>query len=207
MKLGRETFGRGLARLLLELIIVFAGVYLAFLFNGYQASRQRAVRRAQLRAALASEIDVFSQSADRFAPILDSLQARWDSAYTAGACPEPLAVPSGGVDMPPRGIWQAVLASDPLSTLDVATMQSVSSFYNALDVLIEKYNRLRTFYEASIIPHSDDSAGGYCRRGSTVLRPEYRAYMNRFRDFLNLFKELQGAAADSRKKLDGSSLP
>jgi hypothetical protein len=207
MKLGRESFGRGFSKVLLELVIVFVGVYLAFLFNEYQADRQERAHRTELRAALASEIDVFSRSAGRFASHLDSLQARWDSAYTAGARPPPLMVPSGGVDTPPRGIWQAVLTSDPLTTLDVATMQSLSSFYNALDVLIAKSDRLRDFYEASVIPHLDDGAAVFYGRGSTVLRPEYRAYMDRFRDFLNLLKELQHAAAESRDKLTGSSSP
>ena len=109
--------------------------------------------------------------------------------------------------MPPRGIWQAVLASDPLATLDVATMQSVSDYYNAVDVLIDKYQRLRSFYEASVIPHLDDGAAAYYRSGSTVLRPEYRMYMYRFRDFQNLLKQLQKAAIASRDQVTGSSPP
>jgi hypothetical protein len=205
MKLGRESLGRSLGKLLLELVVVFVGVYLAFLFNEYQAGRQEQVHRAELRAALASEIEVFSRSADRFASRLDSLQAGWDSAYTAGARPAPLMVPSGGVDTPPRGIWQAVLASDPLATLDVASMQNVSNFYNAVNVLIAKNDRLRDFYEASVIPYLDGGAAVFYRRGSTVLRPEYRAYMDRFRDFLQLLKELQRAAVESRDKLTWSS--
>lgn len=205
MKLGRESLGRSLGKLLVELVIVFVGVYLAFLFNEYQANRQERAHRTELRAALASEIEVFSRNADRFASHLDSLQARWDSAYTAGARPVPLMVPSEGVVTPPRGIWQAVLASDPLETLDVATMQNVSSFYNALDVLIAKNERLTDFYEASVIPHLDDGAAVFYERGSTVLRPEYRAYMNRLTDFLDLLKQLQKAAVKSRDMLTGPS--
>jgi hypothetical protein len=207
MKLGRESLGRGFSKVLVELVIVFVGVYLAFLFNEYQADRQERAHRTELRAALASEIDVFSRSAGRFASHLDSLRARWDSAYTAGARPAPLMVPTGSVDRPPRGIWQAVLASDPLATLDVTTMQNVSSFYNALDVLIAKSDRLRDFYEASVIPHLDDGAAAFYGRGSTVLRPEYRAYMDRLGDFLGLLKELQQAAVKTRHMLTGSSSP
>lgn len=205
MKLGRESLGKGLAKLLLELVVVFVGVYLAFLFNEYQANRQERTHRTELRAALASEIDVFARHADRFASTLDSLQVQWDSAYTAGAHPAPLQVPSGGIDTPPRGIWQAVLASDPLATLDVATMQNVSIFYNALDVFVAKNDRLRDFYEASVIPHLDDGTAVFYERGGTVLRPEYRAYMDRFRDFLNLVKDLQRAAVQTRDMLTGSS--
>lgn len=201
MNLSRRTLARGIVRLLLELVIVFVGVYLAFLFNEYRANAEQASRQGQLREALASEIDVFIQGADRMLPVLDSLVDRWDSAYAAGAHPGPLEAPSGGVDMPPRGMWQAVIASDPLSTLDVATMQSVSEFYNALDVLIEKYDRLRAFDEASIVAYADDGRMAFYKPGSTALRPEYRAYMSRFHDVVSLFRSVRSLGAESRNKL------
>lgn len=201
MQHGRGRFAGVLGRLLLELVIVFVGVYLAFLVNEYGTRREQEARRAQLRAALASEISVFIEGATPLVPALDSLFAGWDSAYAAGSRPMPLRVPTGGIDMPPRGMWQAVIASDPLATLDVATMQSVSDFYNGLDVVIEKYDRLRAFDEASIIPRADDGAPAFYEGGSTELRPEYRAYMSRFRDVVNLLRRLEGLATKSRDKL------
>lgn len=207
MKLGRDNFARVSGRLLLELVIVFVGVYLAFLFNEYRENREQDARRTQLREALASEIEVFIRGADPLSAVLDRMLARWDSAYQAGTRPTPIEVPSGGIDMPPRGMWRAVVASDPLATLDVATMQSVSDFYNGLDVLIAKYDRLRAFDEASIIPHADDAPRAFYKEGSSVLKPEYRAYMNRFHDVLTLLKGVQSLAAKSRDTLTAQSPP
>lgn len=196
-----------MVRLLLELVVVFVGVYLAFLFNEYRAESEQASHREHLRAALASEIEVFIRDAEPMLSFLDTLLAQWDHAYDVGEQPDPLGVPFGGIGKPPRGMWQAVVESDPLSTLDIATMQSVSEFYNAMDALIERYDRLRSFDEAAVVPHADDGPAAYYGAGSTTLRPEYRAYMSRFHDVANLLRQVRRLAAESRDMLAAPAPP
>lgn len=200
MSLSREKLVRGAGRLLLELLVVFIGVYLAFLLSEHRAERERDARRDQLQAALASEIAFFTEGADRIAPAFDSLYVDWQAGFEAGEQPPPLWFQLTGVSMPPRGMWQAVLASDAVATLDVATMQTVSGFYNALDVLLKAYDELDDFAQREIIPHeAADEAIFYDADGR--LKPHYQDYMRRVQNALRLFDIVQEMATESQAML------
>ena len=102
----------GARYLFVELLIVFVGVYLAFELNEYSHERDTNKRRQQLLAALTQEIDDFVQGANQVLPRIEKLNAEWHQRYNAGKRPSPLYLSIGGADRPPRGMWQAVQASD-----------------------------------------------------------------------------------------------
>ena len=76
----------------------------------------------------------------------------------SGEKPRPLFFEIGGSDLPPRGMWEAVLASDGLATLRVDSMRRVSDYYNALEILLSKYAAMIAFAEEEIIPFEEMDA-------------------------------------------------
>lgn len=199
MNISRKQLTKAARYLLVELLIVFVGVYLAFQLHEYKAERETNQRRQQLREALAQEIDVFLLGADQLIPQLDAMYADWRQRYDAGEKPAPLHFAIGGANLPPRGMWQAVLASDGLATLPVDSMQKVSQFYNALDILLGKYSDMIEFAEQQIIPHDDTAA--FYQADSGSMKREYAAYMGRMQDMLRLFKAVREMAVTSKASL------
>src|SRR5690606_25646613 len=185
MKINKKQVAKSIRYILVELIIVFVGVYLAFQLSEFSAEREINQRREQLQEALAQEIDFFLLGAERLIPQMDKEYADWRQRHEAGEQPAPLHFEIGGADLPPRGMWRAVLASDGLSILPVEQMQNVSRYYNALDILLSKYAGLIEFSEKEIIPFDNTEAFYHAESGK--LKRKYAAYMNRMHDMLRLF--------------------
>ena len=78
-------------------------------------------------------------------------------------------------------------------------MQTVSDYYNALDVLLSKYAALIEFSEKEIVPFED--TGTFYQAGSRTLKPKYAAYVRRMQDWLRLFREVQKMAEQSKASL------
>ena len=162
-----------LARLALELVIVFTGVYAAFAMSEYQTRRDAVTRRDQLQAALASEIRDIASNTRRVATILPGQLAAFDSAVAAGARPnlvpwiEPVRVQTH--------MWQATLESGALDIFDVATVYGISQFYNELNAGFEQLAQLRELSETVLIPELGRGSDAFYD-SADQLRPKYRWY-------------------------------
>ncbi len=199
MSLSAKKIVEGARHLLVELLIVFIGVYLAFELNEYSHQRETDQRRQQFLAALTQEIGDFSRGANQVIPRLDKLITEWRRAYESEKKPIPLLLEIGGADRPPRGMWQAVQASDAIILLPVESMKTVSEYYNALDVLLNKYTKLIEFSEREIVPFGTKDT--FYQGNGRMLKPKYKAYMRRMQDWLNLFREVQKMAEESKASL------
>ncbi len=185
---------------IIELIIVFIGVYLAFLLSEHRSDSEIQNRRKQMRSALSQEIGVFINSTDTITPFLDSLLTQWQNKYKAGERPIPLYLQFTGVDLPPRGMWQAVVSSDGLAILNVKTIQKASDFYNSLDVLVDKYKTLNEFAEREILPNAEYGPDKFYKKDNK-LKPEFNAYMQRVKDLRELLNIVRARGVESRKIL------
>ena len=162
-----------LARLALELVIVFTGVYAAFALSEYESGRDAATRRRQLQAALVSEIRDITSNTQRVATVLPTQLARFDSSVTAGARPplEPFIEP---VRVQPH-MWEATIESGALDTFDVPMVYGLSQFYNELNAGFEQLAQLRGLSESVLIPALGSSSDEFYD-SSNRLRPKYRWY-------------------------------
>jgi len=173
------------ARLGLELVIVFAGVYLAFLFNEYTSNREVQERKIQLLEGLNNEIDYFLGGARRRQPDMKAGLEQWQEKLLQGEKQVPLYFTMRGRALPTRSMWQVVLYFDGIDLLDVQTMFELSKYYNAFDIMLEKYDKLICFAEDEIIPYENNPGFFYGSNGA--LLPKYEAYIERYSDFIVLF--------------------
>lgn len=160
-------------RLALELTIVFVGVYAAFALSQYEDERDARTRRQLLQAALVNEIRDITSNTRRVATVLPDQLARFDSAVAAGARPalEPWIEP---VRVHPH-MWQATIESGAFDIFDVATVYSISQFYNELNAGFEQLAQLRELSETVLIPELGRSSDEFYDAANR-LRPKYRWY-------------------------------
>ncbi len=170
LRSGRRR-NRHLGWLVLELLVVFVGVYAAFALTEYGERRRDAERRQQLEAALVSEIRDITSRTRRVAEDLPPQLARFDSAVAAGARPplqpwmEPVRVQTH--------MWEATLRSGGLDLFDVPTVYAISQFYNELNAGFEQLSQLRELSERMLLPSLGMSSDEFYDPETGRLRARY----------------------------------
>jgi hypothetical protein len=197
--LPRRVVHRYGARLLIELLVVFIGVFLGILASNLAQQREQERRNVQVYRALAREISVFVNATPGVVAYADSLIADWERRYAAGERPAPVDFRLQGIDAPPRGMWDAVMATGAIATADVHLVAEVSEYYNTVENALRKYESVKTFGEREIVPRSADPEGFYAPDGS--LRPEYRQHMRNLVDMRETLASTHHGGAAMRRQL------
>ena len=161
------------AGLLLELIIVFVGVYGAFALAEWESSRDADARRRQLQAAVVQEIRDITSNTRRVVKQAAPEMARFDSLIGAGARP-PLVPMMEPVRLETH-IWTAMLQAGVLDLFDVQTVYGISQFYNELNAGFEQLAQLRTLSETMLLPNLDRGDAEFYNADGD-LRPKYEWY-------------------------------
>jgi hypothetical protein len=177
-------------RLVLELLVVFVGVYGASALAKYQSARELEARRRQIRGALIEEIETIAGDARSLARGFGSMLAQSKAAagqqtYTPL---EPFLEPvSPRVDM-----WEATLRAGGLDLFDVQTFWRISLFYNRVNQGIAQFAQLRDLSEQMLLPVAGSGYAEYYDVKTGSVRPKYAWY---FRGIENLVKTGSDLAA------------
>lgn len=155
----------------LELVVVFAGVYAAFLLSAYQQTRKDDARRTAIYEVLLAEAE---QTADF---------ARWYQSYFETNYAEPMLQPYERGERPPiyglwlptarqSGTWTAMLEAG-VDLLDPAFIQQVEAHRSRVQFMIDQTDRAVRLSDEKIepVPSQDDFYGPDGR-----LRKPYRWY-------------------------------
>lgn len=186
-------------RLLLELLVVFVGVYAASAVQQRQqqkrdeADAQRQVeranqRRSQLSEALIREIESITSNTRRVARAFPPMLAQFDSLIDARRYPalEPLIEPVRFENH----MWNATLASGGLELFDVPTVYALSSFYNELNEGFATLSQLRDLSERMLLPNADAAKSEFYDLGSGQLRPKYMWYITQQQRLARLARQI-----------------
>lgn len=161
-------------RAVLELLVVFVGVYAAFALSEHESRKEALVRRQQLQSALVREIQDIISNTGSVAAQLPIQLAQFDSAVSAHARPalepwiEPIRVDTH--------MWNVALESGALDLFDVQTVYEVSQFYNELNAGFEQLEQLRALSENVLIPNLDRPSDEFYDPATGRLRPKYEWY-------------------------------
>lgn len=171
----RRDAARISGQLFLELLVVFSGVYAAFILSEHQQERQAAERRDQIRSALVEEIQVITANTGPVAASLPDRVAILDSLIRSGARP-PLQ-PQLGLPRFDTHMWEYTLQSDALDLFDVASISALSAFYNELNAGLEQIDQLIALSESVLLPNLNEDADEFYDPDTGELRPKYRWYL------------------------------
>lgn len=179
---------RSLARLGAELVVVFLGVYGAFLAESLRESRDNDQAARSIYLALADEIEdhvtIGQVVLDRY---IDAQRA-WDESYAAGRMPAPWAIPwSADAAGPPVSAWPATLASGGVRLMNQEFFYRLAKYYRSVDAFLIPVDAPDPFAENEILAHRDgDSSQFY---DGPDLRPRFRQYLERRRAILQGARE------------------
>ena len=170
-----KKYSQSLLRYLIELLIVFAGVYGAFLLSEYKENRQKDERKNQIYGALLREISSVSTDAQHIGTELSKYKAIYDSLIAERKMPR-LGSFTNPILFTPH-VWEATIQSDGLSLLEVSTIEKLSEFYGYTQHLVTLIEEFRGRTESFILFNYDKDKYEFYDLKTKQLRPKYSWYL------------------------------
>lgn len=171
---------RTASRLVVELVVVFVGVTLAFSLENWREQRTRQENARTVQAALADEIAL---PAVLMGPAINAqIRQRiseWRTRYARGEKPIPAHYQTPRASRAPSGVWDAAVASGLINLIEPRLLFCLSEYYNRLDSLGDYYDRYNAYTEAEILPYVNDPSRFYDEAGR--LKAPFAAHIERLR--------------------------
>jgi len=171
-----KRYSQYIFRYFIELLIVFAGVYGAFVLSEYKENRQKDERKNQIYEALLREIDSVSKDARHIGKELSKYNAIYDSLIAERKMPR-LAAFTNPILFTPH-VWDATIQSDGLSLIEVSTIEELSEFYGYTKHLVKLIEEFRGRTESFIMFNYDKDKYEFYDLKTKQLRPKYSWYLS-----------------------------
>jgi hypothetical protein len=190
-----------LAKLALELFVVFVGVSAAFAVDDYREMRSEQQKRAAVYSALDRELTQMAEThGPRFQREMTQQLIAWDQALARGEKPLPPTFRLPGAERPPTGVWDAATATGSIELIDPELFYELARFYNRADSAGMLYQRYSESAQTDIWPYLNKGpAAFYGPDGNPT--PEILASVQRLRDFRQKQGELGQEARELRATL------
>ena len=194
-----------LAKVTLELFIVFVGVSAAFAVDDYREIRAENQKRQAVYSALDREL---TQMAETHGPLFqkemtEQLMA-WDRAVARGQKPVPPTFRLPGAERPPTGVWDAAVATGSIDLIDPELFYELARFYNRADSAGMLYQRYSVGAQTNIWPYLGEGTTAFWAVDGKPT-PEVLASVQRLRDFRQKQGELGREAQQLRATLRRSA--
>ena len=171
----RRSWWSHLASGLVELVIVFVGVYAAFELNSYYDNRQDAQRRDQLVTWLERD---YRESLADFASSgakLEQKLAAFKAAVAARQTPPLDVLFQASSDYDPQD-KNALLSGGAFNLLNVETIQQINKVEQISRQAIYRLRHDQGLSDALILPHLREGWAAFYNPADGELWPEYRWY-------------------------------
>ena len=192
---------------LIDLIIVFTGVFSAFLLSDYQNNKAAKTRQEQLYIAIYEDLDRFQSSGTSekgFIHFFEEFEKGMDSAVNKKSL-QPIARLHG--DYWKIEIIRSMIASDVINDIDIKLFKRISRFntvhQNFLD-MIEDFNR---FYENQVTTYYTRDLDQFYEENSNELKPKYQPILLYPKRMVEFSKLLVGLAEELKLEIQDNYLP
>lgn len=165
----------------IEFIAVVFGVFLGFQLNNWNEERVEAKRRTEIVQALITNLNDSISVQQRMVASIDTGLANWETAYAAGQKPTPYYFRIEGSDKAPA-VWSTFEQMQLTDLFDPVTLFDLSFFYSELEGVGQKYIRYVIVVEDEVLPGAVKGEKAFYAPDGNLL-PEFRANMDRLRDF------------------------
>jgi hypothetical protein len=166
----------------LELLVVFIGVYAGIAAANWNEARQDSARKQQIVAALITDITDSIGVQEQFIEQIDAGLSAWEQARARGDTPAPYYFRTTGSDTAPD-TWGLLRETGLVDLFDPNTLFDLSFYFSELQGVGIKYLRYIVFVESRILPFAQTDAEVFYDQQTQALRPEFRANMERLREF------------------------
>lgn len=189
MKKRSKEYLRKAGRSFAQLVVVFAGVFLAFTLDEYRENRRDERRRQQVYELVADELRELVAGASQ----PEECYAGWDKAvyrpfndpYERGEMPRPVPYVVPGHSFRGGGAWNSLIAASG----DIVEVDLISDIEDILDLLAansDEADAFRASIDAVLLPDQDKPISHFYDTDSSRLNGRYRWYMRRLANLRRL---------------------
>lgn len=160
-----------------EIVVVFIGVYLAFLLEGYRADQQDERQKQQVYTALHNYFSLISPNLKKSAQYADSTYADpFLEAYQNGEMPrlEPLPYFTQAIN---EGTWRAMLQSGAIDLLNPSFILQVDNFFAASERLRQETMHVNRMQNRYLLPNANADITTFYNSETKRVKPLYRWYV------------------------------
>ena len=173
-----------------ELVIVFVGVYAAFLLNSYYDARKEEQRRAQLVDWLIEDYSRNLADLQKDAAALRRENDSFKAEVAAGKTPAPNVLVWATSDYDPTEKTM-LLGSGALNLLKVPTLRQLTEVEQLLRQSLFILRHDQQLSDALILPHLGETPSPFFDPVTKQLRPEYAWYQRFFEREIQLEQSLE----------------
>jgi hypothetical protein len=170
----RKAFSAHLLRAIVELVLVFIGVYAAFWLNGYQQHQQDAKRRDQILASLEQTLREGIDSGKINAAKEEQVSSEFQRALDAGEMPllRPFVFTT---DYSP-GDFATLLQSGGFELLDVGTLTALRNDESVIRWGLSRMAHYQKLSDELIVPNLDQDLSFFYDPATRRLRKRFEMY-------------------------------
>ena len=188
--MNREKIINKLSSLVLELIIVFVGVYAAFLLDDFKTQKRNEKRRNQIYQSLYEEIFQGSSSMNTSFGMLDSLVfTPYLTSYDKGLMPtlKPLFI--GSANYSTRK-WEAILSTGGIEILNLEMIEEMEEYYFQVHLLIEQMKKMESLCIQQLLPNLEKERTEFYNLQTKKLKEKYYWYIQTLSSMQELTKKI-----------------
>ena len=188
---------------LAQLALIFVGVTLAFVFEGWRKEIDEAAETRQTVKSLMSELGHYEERglfhAERFEQSIVALR----EAERAGRREPLLLYRLPGALRPPAAAWEAAVSSGVANRIDPALRLEIGWLYSELVGVHENYRRQVEFAEREVMPRALQGADGFYGPDGRLL-PQFQVHIALVAEFAQDVKRLSAKAGELKRKLEAT---
>jgi hypothetical protein len=191
----KGTIWRRIGWLTAECLVVFIGVYLAFLLEGYRTAQQNEQKQQQIYSALYTIFDGITADLENADSFQRDFAEPFLEAYENGEMPRPRPLPFAGSGFSTDS-WSAMLEVGGINLLDVKFILRIEEFYAGarfVDKTLSNYNSLSN---QILLPNAEAELETFYNTETGLIRPQFSWYIEFMRSFPNSIENLDEGAGE-----------
>lgn len=191
----------------LEFVIVVAGVYVGLQAQEWQEDVANRERLDRIVAALRADLADARRVEARFWSDIEAGLREWEKSYAQGESPPPFVYRITGSDTAPNLMWGSLQEAGIGALLDPELLFELSHFYSERAGIGVKVTRYMHSIESTVLPHIDGDPRFFYDASGEVMKPEYRATMERLREWGQYMSDLGPWSECLESRLTSASEP
>jgi hypothetical protein len=193
--------------ILLEFVIVVIGVFVGLQAQEWSAEREDRQRLERIVTALKVDMEDARRVESGFQEDIQKGLATFDDARRQGELPLPFFYQIRGSDTAPKLIWGTLQQAGLGELLDPQLLFELSHFYSERDGIGVKVTRYMESIESDVLPYIEGDPAYFYDLTSGEMRPEYKATMDRLREWVRYSAALGPWSECLEKRLESASEP
>lgn len=197
MRIREKGSSRNFLWLILELIIIFAGVFLAIVFNNLQEHKRDIEKARSIFEYFLNECEAERGFIEKEKVAFDSVTNVFLHAYKIGDMPDITGVPVFFTSSVNTRVWEAILISRGTDVLDFATIRMIDTYENSKMGLFKLFEKGEIYSMEFLLPNMEKTKFEYYNYRTKELRPKYSWFIKfllsiqqQYTDLLNANIEL-----------------